>query len=81
MILTVVLCAPPLSGAACLCKMDGGVYGHDNDEGWLREVGLHGGFPAVFYPHPQHLVCSACHAIISCFLVLHGPVSNFFILQ
>jgi hypothetical protein len=53
MMLMDVLCTPPLCGDACLCKMDGGIYGRDKDEGWLCEVGLRRGFPVVFYADPQ----------------------------
>jgi hypothetical protein len=52
MMLMEVQNAPPLSEAAHLCERDEGVYDRDNVEGWLREVELHGGFPAVSSPHP-----------------------------
>jgi hypothetical protein len=55
MMLTEVRCGQPLSRAAHLFKIDEGVNGLDNDEGWLHGVELCGGFPVVISLHPQHL--------------------------
>jgi hypothetical protein len=43
----------PLSEATHLYKTNECIYGRDNDEGWLREVELRGGFLAVSSLHCQ----------------------------
>jgi hypothetical protein len=56
--ITIMTKVPPLSKADHLCKKSEDVYGGERDEGWLREVELHGGFPTVSSPHPNTLTTS-----------------------